>query len=78
MNWAFGINSKLPVFCLQDGERLVILYVCAHVAVMYDHTSNTQQLLQVRSRQAMNTAASAEGEIHILGVMQGPSDVQLD
>ncbi|XP_076127408.1 cilia- and flagella-associated protein 251 [Alosa pseudoharengus] len=46
LNWAFGINSMLPVFCLQDDECLVILYVCAHVAVMYDHTTNTQHLLQ--------------------------------
>ncbi|KAL2091774.1 hypothetical protein ACEWY4_011572 [Coilia grayii] len=40
------MNSTLPVFCLQDDERLVILYVCAHIAVMYDHTANTQHLLQ--------------------------------
>ncbi|XP_063050835.1 cilia- and flagella-associated protein 251 [Engraulis encrasicolus] len=46
LDWAFGFNSRLPVFCLQDDERLVIVYVCAHVAVIYDSTANTQHLLQ--------------------------------
>ncbi|XP_056602042.1 cilia- and flagella-associated protein 251 isoform X4 [Triplophysa dalaica] len=43
---AYGINQTLPVFSLQDEDRLVILYACAHVAVMFDHTSNSQHLLQ--------------------------------
>jgi len=47
LDWAYGINQTLPVLSLQDEDRLVILYVCAHVAVMYDHTSNAQHLLQV-------------------------------
>nr|XP_055055959.1 cilia- and flagella-associated protein 251 isoform X1 [Misgurnus anguillicaudatus]XP_055055960.1 cilia- and flagella-associated protein 251 isoform X1 [Misgurnus anguillicaudatus] len=46
LHWAYGINQTLPVLSLQDEDRLVILYVCAHVALMYDHTSNTQHLLQ--------------------------------
>ncbi|XP_042613331.1 cilia- and flagella-associated protein 251-like [Cyprinus carpio] len=37
---------QLPVLSLQDEDRLAILYICAHVAVMYDHTSNSQHLLQ--------------------------------
>lgn len=45
---AYGINQTLPVFSLHDEDRLVIFYACAHVAVMYDHTSNSQRLLQVR------------------------------
>ncbi|XP_067264342.1 cilia- and flagella-associated protein 251 [Chanodichthys erythropterus] len=46
LDWAYGINQTLPVFSLQDEDKLVILYICAHVAVMYDHTSNAQHLLQ--------------------------------
>ncbi|XP_043095867.1 cilia- and flagella-associated protein 251 [Puntigrus tetrazona] len=46
LNWAYGMNQTLPVLSLQDEDRLVILYICAHVAVMYDHTSNAQHLLQ--------------------------------
>ncbi|XP_058231212.1 cilia- and flagella-associated protein 251 isoform X2 [Hemibagrus wyckioides] len=46
LNWAFGINKTLPVFSLLDQDRLAILYACSHVAVIYDHTSNSQHLLQ--------------------------------
>ncbi|XP_048044242.1 cilia- and flagella-associated protein 251 isoform X2 [Megalobrama amblycephala] len=46
LDWAYGINQTLPVFSLQDEDKLVILYICAHVAVIYDHTSNAQHLLQ--------------------------------
>ncbi|XP_017307755.1 cilia- and flagella-associated protein 251 [Ictalurus punctatus] len=46
LNWAFGINKSLPVFSLLDQERLAILYACSHVAVIYDHTSKSQHLLQ--------------------------------
>ncbi|TRZ04184.1 hypothetical protein DNTS_007802 [Danionella cerebrum] len=49
LEWAYGINQLLPVFSLQDEEQLVILYTCAQVAVMYDHTSNSQRLLQGHS-----------------------------
>ncbi|XP_053337260.1 cilia- and flagella-associated protein 251 [Clarias gariepinus] len=47
LNWAIGINRSLPVFSLMDQEdRLTILYACSRVAVIYDHTSNSQRLLQ--------------------------------
>ncbi|XP_060763605.1 cilia- and flagella-associated protein 251 [Neoarius graeffei] len=46
LNWAFGINKSLPVFSLSDQDGLAILYACSHVAVIYDHTSNSQHLLQ--------------------------------
>uniref|UniRef100_A0A673KS64 Cilia- and flagella-associated protein 251 n=1 Tax=Sinocyclocheilus rhinocerous TaxID=307959 RepID=A0A673KS64_9TELE len=46
LDWAYGMNQTLPVLSLQDEDRLVILYICAHVAVMYDHTSNAQHILQ--------------------------------
>ncbi|KAG9261402.1 cilia- and flagella-associated protein 251 [Astyanax mexicanus] len=46
LDWAFGINPALPVFSLLDEDRLAVLYSCSHVAVIYDHTSNSQHLLQ--------------------------------
>ncbi|KAL6465789.1 hypothetical protein MHYP_G00259220 [Metynnis hypsauchen] len=46
LDWAFGINPALPVFSLLDQDRLAVLYVCSHVAVIYDHTSSSQHLLQ--------------------------------
>ncbi|XP_076843192.1 cilia- and flagella-associated protein 251 isoform X2 [Brachyhypopomus gauderio] len=49
LDWALGINQTLPVFNLLDQDSLVILYGCAHVAVIRDHTSNTQRLLQGHS-----------------------------
>ncbi|KAJ7994271.1 hypothetical protein DPEC_G00264160 [Dallia pectoralis] len=49
LEWAFGMNQALPVFSLQDKDRLVILYGGSHVAVIYDKTSNSQHLLQGHS-----------------------------
>nr|XP_015221480.1 PREDICTED: WD repeat-containing protein 66 [Lepisosteus oculatus]XP_015221481.1 PREDICTED: WD repeat-containing protein 66 [Lepisosteus oculatus]XP_015221482.1 PREDICTED: WD repeat-containing protein 66 [Lepisosteus oculatus]XP_015221483.1 PREDICTED: WD repeat-containing protein 66 [Lepisosteus oculatus] len=50
LEWAFGINQDLPVYSLHDDDdRLVILYGCAHVAVMYNHTLNSQHILQGHS-----------------------------
>ncbi|MBN3304255.1 CF251 protein, partial [Amia calva] len=46
LEWAFGINKHLPVYSLRDDDRRVILFGCAHVAVMFDHTSNSQHILQ--------------------------------
>ncbi|KAM6954427.1 cilia- and flagella-associated protein 251 [Aplochiton taeniatus] len=46
LEWTFGMNHALPVFSLQDRENIVILYGGSHVGVMYDHTSNSQHLLQ--------------------------------
>ncbi|XP_018608319.1 cilia- and flagella-associated protein 251 [Scleropages formosus] len=46
LEWAFGINKSLPVFNLHHDEQLVVLYGCAHVAVVYNHTSNSQYRFQ--------------------------------
>ncbi|CAO2629599.1 Cilia- and flagella-associated protein 251 [Lemmus lemmus] len=45
MTWSFGWNSFLPVYYLRENER-VILYVCAHTAVIYSVFRNTQYHLQ--------------------------------
>ncbi|KAJ8380276.1 hypothetical protein SKAU_G00010540 [Synaphobranchus kaupii] len=46
LKWALGMSRTLPVFSLLDEERLEIVYGCANVAVIYDHSSNTQHIFQ--------------------------------
>ncbi|XP_045881260.1 cilia- and flagella-associated protein 251 isoform X2 [Meles meles] len=46
MTWSFGWNSSLPVYYLRDENQRVLLYVCAHTAVIYDVFRNTQHHLQ--------------------------------
>ncbi|XP_077015869.1 cilia- and flagella-associated protein 251 isoform X2 [Tamandua tetradactyla] len=46
MTWSFGWNSSLPVYYLRDEAQRVLLYVCAHVAVIYDVFKNDQRHLQ--------------------------------
>lgn len=45
MTWSFGWNSSLPVYYMRE-DRRVILYTCAHTAIMYDVVRNTQYHLQ--------------------------------
>ncbi|XP_043924549.1 cilia- and flagella-associated protein 251 isoform X2 [Protopterus annectens] len=44
--WSFGINQNIPVYNLHDKTRQVILYTCAHTAVMLDCSTNTQHVFQ--------------------------------
>ncbi|MBN3294386.1 CF251 protein, partial [Polypterus senegalus] len=46
INWALGLNHHLPVYTLQDGETTVLLYGCAHTAVIYDSQKTAQHILQ--------------------------------
>ncbi|XP_075424351.1 cilia- and flagella-associated protein 251 isoform X2 [Ascaphus truei] len=46
LSWSFGMNNNLPVHNLHDEDHQVILYVCAHTAVIHDFRLNRQHHLQ--------------------------------
>uniref|UniRef100_G1QKZ1 Cilia- and flagella-associated protein 251 n=1 Tax=Nomascus leucogenys TaxID=61853 RepID=G1QKZ1_NOMLE len=46
MTWSFGWNSSLPVYYIREEKQRVLLYVCAHTAIIYNVFRNNQYHLQ--------------------------------
>uniref|UniRef100_A0A0D9S4T2 Cilia- and flagella-associated protein 251 n=1 Tax=Chlorocebus sabaeus TaxID=60711 RepID=A0A0D9S4T2_CHLSB len=46
MTWSFGWNSSLPVYYIREEKQRVLLYVCAHTAIIYNVLRNNQHHLQ--------------------------------
>ncbi|XP_017831935.3 cilia- and flagella-associated protein 251 isoform X2 [Callithrix jacchus] len=46
LTWSFGWNSSLPVYYIREEKQRVLLYVCAHTAIIYNVFRNHQYHLQ--------------------------------
>ncbi|XP_059569326.1 cilia- and flagella-associated protein 251 isoform X2 [Alligator mississippiensis] len=74
LSWAFGYNSKLPVYSLLDEENRVILYASAHTAVIHDVFRNRQYHLQGHSNSISCLCVSVDKR-WIVTADQGPDNL---
>ncbi|XP_035690518.1 cilia- and flagella-associated protein 251-like [Branchiostoma floridae] len=60
MVWSFGLNKRVPAINMTDDQRRLVLYTCAHTAVLYDYSNNTQKLLQGHCNVISSTCVSED------------------
>ncbi|XP_072290080.1 cilia- and flagella-associated protein 251 [Eucyclogobius newberryi] len=58
LDWVYGRTPSLPVLALQDNDQQVALYAAENVAVIYNHTSNSQHILQGHSQNLCSLCVS--------------------